>query len=84
MEVAQSLTQEKSIYASRSTCSISIHPQDVLLHHPSSSSSSSSNVYHGSSSEEASKETSLVLDAAVTLCKIAAKKVLWLLHLLYL
>ena len=74
MEVAQSLTQEKSIYASRSTSSVPIHPQDAL---------SSSNVYHGrvcDGSAEASKETSLVLDAAVTLCKIAAKKV-WLLRL---
>ena len=69
MEVAQSLTQEKSIYASRSASSLSISPQDVH---------SSSNVYHGrvcDGSAEASKETSLVLDAAVTLCKIAAKKV---------
>jgi len=69
MEVAQSLTQEKSIYASRSASSLTIGPQDVH---------SSSNANHGrvcDGSAEASKETSLVLDAAVTLCKIAAKKV---------
>jgi len=68
MEVAQSLTQDKSIYASKSLNSIPISSQDH----------SSSNVYRGRAcdgSAEASKEASLVLDAALTLCKIAAKKV---------
>ena len=71
MEVAETLTKEKLLYSSNNFTSYAQNTSDYVSTNGSSRDTNASEV-----DIEAMKETSLLLDAAVTLCSIAAKKVI--------
>lgn len=73
MEVAETLTKEKLLYSSNNFTSYAQNTSDYLS---TNGSSGGRDINASEIDIEAMKETSLLLDAAVTLCSIAAKKVI--------
>ena len=72
MELAASLSREKTMHSSSLPMLLSSASDGLTLNGGSTGDNAQC---HGENDDEAEREASLLLDAAVTLCAIAAKKV---------
>lgn len=72
MELAASLSREKTMHSSSLPMLLSSASDGLTLNGGSAGDNTHN---HGENDDEAEREASLLLDAAVTLCAIAAKKV---------
>ena len=73
MELAASLSREKSMHSSSLPMLLSSASDGLTL--SSGGAGDAAHSHNGESDDEAEREAALLLDAAVTLCAIAAKKV---------